>query len=70
MADQFSLALDRAQLLSPYRGGPPGSLGLSDFLRRQYRHNAWPDRRSPKPAVANSTKSSSGYAAHGQQGRC
>ena len=36
-----SLALDRAQLLTPYRGGPSGSLGLSDFVRTAYRHDAW-----------------------------
>ena len=36
-----SLALDRAQLLTPYRGGPSGSLGLSDFVRAAYRHDAW-----------------------------
>ena len=34
------LALDRVQLLSPYRGGPSGALGLSEFMRRSYRAEA------------------------------
>ncbi|HEX9964887.1 MAG TPA: ATP-dependent RecD-like DNA helicase [Allosphingosinicella sp.] len=34
-ADQ--LALDRVQLLSPYRGGPTGALGLSTYMRDTYR---------------------------------
>jgi len=50
------LALDRAQLLSPYRGGPSGSLGLSDFVRRQYRHDAWPDQRFRDTSFAHSDK--------------
>jgi hypothetical protein len=32
-----SLALDRAQLLSPYRGGPSGSLGLGTYIRDTWR---------------------------------
>ncbi|AZO05598.1 ATP-dependent RecD-like DNA helicase [Mesorhizobium sp. M2A.F.Ca.ET.043.02.1.1] len=35
--DAAELALDRVQLLSPYRGGPSGSLGLSSFMRDAYR---------------------------------
>lgn len=31
------LDLDRAQLLSPYRGGPSGSLGLSSYIRDIWR---------------------------------
>ena len=31
------LDLDRVQLLSPYRGGPTGALGLSNFIRETYR---------------------------------
>ena len=41
--DASSLALDRVQLLTPYRGGPSGALGLSDYVRTKYRHEAWPD---------------------------
>ena len=50
------LALDRAQLLSPYRGGPSGSLGLSDFVRSQFRHDAWPDQRYRDTSFAHSDK--------------
>ena len=32
--------LDRVQLLSPYRGGPSGALGLSEFMRMSYRAEA------------------------------
>lgn len=32
-----ALDLDRAQLLSPYRGGPSGSLGLSSYIRDIWR---------------------------------
>lgn len=38
-----NLALDRAQVLTPYRGGPSGSLGLSEAIRSKYRHDSWPD---------------------------
>jgi ATP-dependent exoDNAse (exonuclease V) alpha subunit len=55
-ADARQLALDCAQLLSPYRGGPAGSLGLSDFMRSQYRHDAWPDQRYRDTAFAHSDK--------------
>ena len=30
--DAKALTLDRAQLLTPYRAGPSGSIGLSDFV--------------------------------------
>lgn len=55
-ADAGQLALDRAQLLSPYRGGPEGSLGLSDFMRNQYRREAWPDQRFRDTSFAHSDK--------------
>jgi exodeoxyribonuclease V alpha subunit len=55
-ADARQLALDRAQVLSPYRGGPSGSLGLSEFMRSQYRHDAWPDPRFRATAFAHSDK--------------
>ena len=51
-----SLALDRAQLLTPYRGGPSGSLGLSDFVRTAYRHDAWSHRSGWDSAFAHSDK--------------
>jgi exodeoxyribonuclease V alpha subunit len=35
-----NLTLDRVQLLSPYRGGPSGALGLSAFVRARYRASA------------------------------
>lgn len=54
--DTKSLALDRVQLLTPYRGGPSGSLGLSDFTRRRYRQEAWPDRTFKDTAFAHSDK--------------
>ena len=41
------LTLDRAQLLTPYRGGPSGSLGLSDFVRTTYRGDAQFHHSSP-----------------------
>jgi len=54
--DTESLALDRVQLLTPYRGGASGSLGLSDFTRRRYRQEAWPDRTYKDTALAHSDK--------------
>lgn len=39
------LKLDRAQLLTPYRAGQSGSLGISEFIRTQYRTSA----RSTQP---------------------
>jgi hypothetical protein len=55
-SDARQLALDRAQLLSPYRGGPAGSLGLSDFMRSQYRRDAWPDKIYRDTSFAHSDK--------------
>ena len=54
--DTKAISLDRAQLLTPYRAGPSGSLGLSDFMRRRYRHDAWPELRIPNTAFAHSDK--------------
>jgi exodeoxyribonuclease V alpha subunit len=54
--DAVSLHLDRAQLLTPYRGGPAGSLGLSDFVRMNYRHEAWPDQTYKRTVFAHSDK--------------
>jgi hypothetical protein len=54
--DTANLALDRAQLLTPYRGGTSGSLGLSDFVRTRYRHSSWPDRGYKSTAFAHSDK--------------
>lgn len=36
-AKSAGLTLDRAQILTPYRAGSSGALGLSDFVRAQYR---------------------------------
>lgn len=54
--DARQLRLDRAQLLTPYRGGPSGSLGLSDFVRSTYRHDAWPDRKYKSTSLGHSDK--------------
>ena len=54
--DAAALALDRVQLLTPYRGGPAGALGLSDFVRSKYRHDAWPDRKYHGTSFAHSDK--------------
>lgn len=54
--DTAALALDRVQLLTPYRGGPAGALGLSDFVRGKYRHDAWPDRKYHSTSFAHSDK--------------
>ena len=51
-----SLDLDRAQMLTPYRGGPSGAQGLSDFVRKTYRHDAWPDRKYHNSSFAHSDK--------------
>lgn len=40
-ANAKELFLDRAQLLTPYRAGPSGSLGLSEFVRSRYRNDVW-----------------------------
>lgn len=42
-SDATALGLDRVQLLSPYRGGPTGALGLSHFMRDTYRADAKED---------------------------
>lgn len=54
--DAQSLALDRVQFLTPYRGGPSGSLGLSQFIRNQYRADAWLARKGKDTAFAHSDK--------------
>ncbi len=51
-----NLALDRAQILTPYRGGPSGSLGLSDFVRTAYRHDAWSHHSGRDSAFVHSDK--------------
>ena len=55
-ANAQELTLDQAQLLTPYRAGPSGSLGLSDFVRNMYRGEAWSDRFSWDTAFAHSDK--------------
>lgn len=50
------LALDRVQLLSPYRGGPSGALGLSTFMRDTYRADAHASERKQKKGFAHSDK--------------
>lgn len=54
--DAAALKLDRVQLLTPYRGGPSGALGLSSFMRSRYRHDVWPDRTYRNTAFAHSDK--------------
>ena len=54
--DASALALDRGQLLTPYRGGPSGSLGLSDYVRTRYRHDAWSRNRTSDSGFAHSDK--------------
>ena len=51
-----SLTLDRAQLLTPYRAGPSGSLGLSQFVRNRYREDAWSDQAYQDSVFAHSDK--------------
>jgi exodeoxyribonuclease V alpha subunit len=51
-----ALKLNRVQLLTPYRGGPSGALGLSNFMRSRYRHDVWPDRKFANTAFAHSDK--------------
>jgi ATP-dependent exoDNAse (exonuclease V) alpha subunit len=54
--DASKLALDRVQLLTPYRGGPSGALGLSTYVRGRYRAES-ADRRDYKDsAFAHSDK--------------
>lgn len=53
-ADAEKLALDRVQLLTPYRAGPSGSLGLSHYVRDIYRADAWANR--PHEGFAHSDK--------------
>lgn len=54
--DASTLALDRVQLLSPYRGGATGSLGLSSFIRDAYRADAKADERRQANGFAHSDK--------------
>ena len=55
-ADAKALSLDRAQLLTPYRAGPSGSLGLSQFVRDRYREDAWSDQSYQDSVFAHSDK--------------
>ena len=50
------LTLDRVQILTPYRAGPSGSLGLSEYVRSLYRQDAWPDRSDQNSVFAHSDK--------------
>lgn len=52
----IALSLDRAQIITPYRGGPSGSLGLSSHVREQYRAQSWPDRHNPNSSFGHSDK--------------
>ena len=54
--DANTLKLDRAQVLTPYRGGPTGALGLSNLVRNQFRQEAWPNPRGRDSAFAHSDK--------------
>ncbi|WP_141117793.1 ATP-dependent DNA helicase [Leisingera sp. JC1] len=54
--DAAALALDRVQLLSPYRGGPTGALGLSGFMRDTYRPDAKDDAWQQKDGFVHSDK--------------
>ena len=54
--DASKLALDRGQLLTPYRGGPSGSLGLSDYVRTRYRHAALSRMRTRNSGFVHSDK--------------
>ena len=54
--DARALALDRAQILTPYRGGPSGARGLSDYVRATYRSDAWPQFRYSETNFAHSDK--------------
>lgn len=54
--DAAALGLDRVQLLSPYRGGPTGALGLSHFMRDTYRADAKEDAWQQKDGFVHSDK--------------
>ncbi len=54
--DAAALALDRVQLLSPYRGGPTGALGLSNFMRDTYRADAKEAEWQQKDGFVHSDK--------------
>lgn len=54
--DAAALALDRVQLLSPYRGGPTGALGLSNFMRDTYRADVKKDVWQQKDGFVHSDK--------------
>ena len=54
--DAKELTLDRAQLLTPYRAGLSGSLGLSQLVRNLYRKDASPYRAFRDSVFAHSDK--------------
>lgn len=54
--DTKALALDRVQLLSPYRGGPTGALGLSSFMRDTFRADAKEAAWSQRDGFVHSDK--------------
>jgi exodeoxyribonuclease V alpha subunit len=51
-----ALKLDRAQVLTPYRGGPSGGLGLSDYVRTCYRGDELTQKRIKDSAFVHSDK--------------
>lgn len=51
-----ALDLDRVQLLSPYRGGPSGALGLSSFMRETYRADTRTNEWLQKDGFVHSDK--------------
>lgn len=54
--DAGNLALDRAQILTPYRVGPSGAIGLSEYMRTNYRPDAWSRSVGRESAFSNSDK--------------
>lgn len=50
------LALDRVQLLSPYRGGPTGALGLSEYVRDVWRGNPGANQRHQSKGFMHADK--------------
>ena len=55
-SDARGLKLDRVQLLSPYRGGVGGTLGLGNFVRANWRPVVEEDMRNEKDGFLHSEK--------------
>lgn len=51
-----SLKIDKFQILTPYRSGSYGTLGLNEFIRDDYKKDLWPDLTYTRSLFCHSEK--------------